>query len=124
MYKYFKGNNINTLQVFYYAIKGVITKEKEINAKKLILKPIYGTEGSNIVVSTYEKFIEYSKSKLYNGNLILQEHIKDCTTNLARHFRVTTHIDSNNKINVFFIDERKQTKGRARVPTHYSDLFW
>lgn len=109
-YKTFKNNNILTPEIYYYynSESKRLQKINELpyNINTFIIKPEYGTEGSNIIkadYNTYTKLLSNTKQ-----NLILQEYVLDCYYKFARHFRINT-LFNNNNVSIFYIDERKQT---------------
>ena len=109
-YYIFKRNNILTPKVYYYfnSNNNKLNLINDISSQKddiFIIKPNYGTEGSNIIKETKTKFknmLSYTKL-----DLILQEYVKDCYNDSARHFRINT-LCNNDEVLIFSIDERKQ----------------
>jgi glutathione synthase/RimK-type ligase-like ATP-grasp enzyme len=109
-YYIFKENNILTPEVYYYFNnkKKKLTLINNISSLKndiFIIKPNYGTEGSNIIketITTFKNMLSYTKQ-----DLLLQEYIEDCYNDTARHFRINT-LSNNNEVVIFSIFEYKQ----------------
>ena len=109
-YYTFKRNNILTPKVYYYfnnknnklnLINDISVAKNDI----FIIKPKYGTEGSNIIkgtITTFTNMLSYTKQ-----DLLLQEYVKDCYIDSVRHFRINT-LCNNDEVLIFSIDERKQ----------------
>lgn len=96
-YNFFTEMNINTPLVYYHSNK--LINEIPDDKETFIMKPEYGTQGSQISQVTLEEYKKHSSK-----NVLLQKLVKDCTYDKARHFRINTL--SNNK--VFSIIEKKQ----------------
>jgi glutathione synthase/RimK-type ligase-like ATP-grasp enzyme len=109
-YYTFKRNNILTPTVYYYfnSNKKKLISINNISSQKndiFIIKPNYGTEGSNILketIATFKNMLSNTKQEL-----LLQEYVKDCYNDSARHFRIIT-LCNNNEVVIFTINETKQ----------------
>ena len=100
-YNFFTKMNINTPKVYYHS-NTLINKIPD-NKETFIMKPEYGTQGSQVTKVTLEEYFLNSSK-----NVILQEMIKDCNYDKARFFRI--HTISNNSI--FSIIEKKQNNNK------------
>lgn len=101
-FKMLEKHNIPTPDVYYVNLSQIKTTP---NRTHFVMKPIYGTQGTNIEICTKEEYLEKisTKADVY----ILQEYIQDCFTPDTRHFRIMTSC-IHNETYVFFINEYKQ----------------
>jgi len=78
-----------------------------------ILKPTYGTCGQNVerIDLPNEEAIEalFSEYKYYEDDLLLQEFLRDCYTDMARHVRLYTISTGKRPVFLFSMYEFKQT---------------
>ena len=120
-YNCFQEHGIKTPKVYFHIIEGRldtvhILKKEQIQNMTFILKPTYGTQGRNIHKIKGKELVE--NKKLYSHNdSIIQEYIRDCFVDTARHFRINT-VSYDDKINVFSVDERKQTNKEKIASNH------
>jgi glutathione synthase/RimK-type ligase-like ATP-grasp enzyme len=119
-YYTFKRYNILTPKVYYYynSNKNKLNLINDISSQKddiFIIKPNYGTQGSNITKgtkTTFANMLSYTKR-----DLLLQEYVNDCYIDYVRHFRINT-LCNNDETLIFSIDERKQLDKDKIVSNH------
>jgi hypothetical protein len=100
----FVKNKINTPKVICRSQHEPYNSKFDIN-KSYIAKPNYGTDGSDIIKTTYKKY----KLTNFKTIMILQEFHTDCFTKKSRHFRIVTQFKNNNS-QLFYTIELKQSK--------------
>ena len=119
-----KENGIPSPTIYYHLKGGRIVPIEPIvpGHTEYIMKPTYGTCGQNVEkvdVSDVEALLQ--EYKYYENDLLVQEYVRDCYTDMARHIRLYTISTGKRPVFLFSIYEFKQTD-REKVASNLGDI--